>query len=247
MGLLKIAHRGASGCQPENTMLAFATAISPSMGANAIEFDVRSSKDGELVVMHDETVNRTTNGRGRVKDLTLGELRRLHAAKEEGVPTLEQVLRTFGNHFVCNSDFGNRLICNIELKERWISDKVLEIVKKCDCVDSVIVSAFSWEESKESDWNDLYALKIKEKKMKIGLLAGGSFIKKAIFVAKTSSLFPIYSLHFPVSSLTYSLVRSVKQETDCKILAWSTNDRSAIERLKKMGVSGIFSDYPDRL
>ena len=233
--MLKIAHRGASGYQPENTMLAFASAI--QLGADAIEFDVRSSKDGALVVIHDETVNRTTNGRGKVKDFTLGELRRLDAVKEEKIPTLEEVLKTF----------GNRLICNIELKEEWIGDKVLEIVKKCDCVESVIVSAFSREEGKESSWNDLLILKIKEKKLKIGLLAGGSFIKHATLVAKTSDLFPIYSLHFPVSSLTYSLVRNTRQETGCKIMGWSTNDRKTIERLKKMGVDGIFSDYPDRL
>jgi len=84
------AHRGQSGHLPENTLAAFREAV--ALGADRLEFDVQMTRDGTLVVIHDETVDRTTNGSGRVADLTLAEIRALDAGQGEQIPTFEEVL-----------------------------------------------------------------------------------------------------------------------------------------------------------
>jgi glycerophosphoryl diester phosphodiesterase len=91
--VLIVAHRGASAYEPENTIRSFDNAF--QLGADFVELDVRLSKDGSLVVIHDEAVDRTTNGSGLVRDLTLSELKLLDAGKGEKIPTLEEVLELF--------------------------------------------------------------------------------------------------------------------------------------------------------
>jgi glycerophosphoryl diester phosphodiesterase len=95
-----IAHRGFSGRYPENTLLAFRKAL--EVGADMIEFDVRVSRDGELVVMHDPTVDRTTNGSGRVETLTLRELKMLDAGMGEIIPTFSEVIEELGGKIGMN-------------------------------------------------------------------------------------------------------------------------------------------------
>ena len=102
-----IAHRGASGHAPENTMAAFRLAM--EQHADGIELDVMLSKDGHVVVIHDATVNRTTNGTGRVSALTLAELQTLDAGNGEHIPTLEEVLETFGDQWVINVELKNHI------------------------------------------------------------------------------------------------------------------------------------------
>jgi len=86
-----VAHRGGSKYAPENTLAAFRTAI--AQGADGLEFDVQMSRDGALVIMHDETIDRTTNGTGAVRDFTLGQLRTFDAGNGEKIPTFEEVLQ----------------------------------------------------------------------------------------------------------------------------------------------------------
>jgi glycerophosphoryl diester phosphodiesterase len=88
------AHRGRSGQLPENTMAAFRNAV--ELGADRLELDIQMTRDGELVVIHDETVDRTTNGTGRVADLTLAEIQTLDAGQGERVPTFKELLRFAG-------------------------------------------------------------------------------------------------------------------------------------------------------
>ena len=87
---LKVGHRGARAYEPENTLRSFRKAL--ELGVNAVELDVRRTKDGELVVIHDDKVDRTTNGRGLVNELTLEEIEKLDAGKGEKIPTLEEAL-----------------------------------------------------------------------------------------------------------------------------------------------------------
>lgn len=225
---LKIAHRGASGYQPGNTSLAFATAI--ALNADAIEFDVRRTQDGELVVAHDS-----------VRESTLGKLRQLDLGKGQRIQTLAQVCETFGKH----------LIFNIELKESGIADRVLEMVKKYDLAGSVIVSSFARAENGLSDassWNDLFWLKSRVKRLKIALLAESrQWAENAILSAQTSDLFPVYALNLSAKITDASLVRMAREKTDCKIFVWTCDDPEEIQHFKKLGVDGIFSDYPDRL
>src|SRR5690554_5799160 len=144
---LVIAHRGASAFYPENTMFAFKAAH--EMGAAMIELDITLSKDGIPVIIHDEKLNRTTNGKGKVSDFTLEELKKLDAGSwfhpkfsEEKIPTLEEVL-----------EFAqNRIALNIEIKPEAVSlspkegveEKSLELVKKYGMEKHVLFSSFHY-------------------------------------------------------------------------------------------------------
>jgi len=146
---LFIAHRGISARYPENTLAAFIGAI--DAGAHMIELDVCLSKDRHLVVIHDETVDRTTNGTGPVKTLTLAQLRQLDAGSwfdprfhAERLPTLAQVLDTVKGH----------LLVNIEIKPEAFEEKgpadaverqVLELVREKNMLEDVLVSSFEWQ------------------------------------------------------------------------------------------------------
>src|SRR5699024_5441969 len=90
-----IAHRGASGYEPEHTMSAYELAI--EQGADYIEQDLQLTKDGHLICMHDTTVDRTTNGTGNVSDLTLAQIKQLDAGNGQQVPTLDEVITRFGD------------------------------------------------------------------------------------------------------------------------------------------------------
>lgn len=141
---LIFAHRGSAGTHPENTMAAFEAAV--KAGAEGLEIDIHLTKDGVPVVIHDDTVDRTTNGTGRVKDYTLEELKKLDAgswfnANFEGavIPTLEEVL-----HWMSPTS----LLLNIELKSgvvryEGIEQKALDLVRKYDLMERVIFSSFN--------------------------------------------------------------------------------------------------------
>ena len=123
------AHRGAMAYQPENTLAAFETAI--GQGAYRIEFDIRRTRDGHLVVIHDETVDRTTNGEGRVADLTLSELKKLRSGSEE-IPTLDEAI-------FC---MRNRARLLVEFKEEDIAEQAVRQVEAAGVVDQCILSSF---------------------------------------------------------------------------------------------------------
>ncbi len=144
------AHRGASTAYPENTMEAFRAAI--EMGVDQIETDVRITKDGELVLIHDETVNRTTNGEGKVRDMTLAELKTLDAGikKDEKfagakIPTLRELMELVKDHPTMTLD--------IELKEYptegyeaiafSVCDRILEILEEYGYTDRCVINSFS--------------------------------------------------------------------------------------------------------
>lgn len=229
--MLKIGHRGACGYQPENTMLSFTTAV--ACGADAIELDVRRTKDGHVVVIHDESVDRTTNGRGLVRNFTLRELQRLDAAKEEKIPTLEKVFETF----------GNRITYNIEIKEGRLRKRLQGVIKKYGVGGSVIISSFP------EHWVDVLCLSTN---FRAGLLVRNSLSDADIAVilaARRTSLYSIYSIHVPKKIFDWNgnFLRMVRERTKAKVFVWTCNEISEIEKFKKMGVDGIFSDYPDRL
>ena len=128
--VLKIGHRGARAYEPENTLRSFQRAI--EIGVDAVELDVRKTKDNELVVLHNADVNKTTNGSGSVNELTLEEIKRLVIEKDEKVPTLNEAL-----------DFvGKRVIVLVELKETGIEEKPLDLIRQKGLMDNVIIISF---------------------------------------------------------------------------------------------------------
>lgn len=125
-----IAHRGASGYEPENTIRAFRRAI--EMGVDGVEADVRLSKDGVPVVIHDETLDRTTDGVGRVADYTVDELRRFDAGLGERIPRLPELLELV----------DGRVGLLLELKEAEAAEPSLKIVEEMGLLDQVIFLSF---------------------------------------------------------------------------------------------------------
>src|SRR5438552_3705606 len=134
--MIIFGHRGAPGYprSGENTAVSFRKALEWS--ATGVEFDVRRCADGQLVVIHDETIDRTTSGRGRVADLTYHEMRQFEAGFGEPVPLLTDVL----------DEFGAQCLLNIELKEAGIASEVKRLVLERRLEGHVIISAFEWQE-----------------------------------------------------------------------------------------------------
>jgi len=133
-----VAHRGLSSKYPENTILSFQKAV--EIKVDAIELDVRETKDGEIVIMHDEKVDRTTDGKGDVEQLTYNEIRKLDAGKWKGnfkdvkVPSLKEVFE----------NIGNKIYYFIEIKKVNIS-KVIKLIDDFNLKENVVISSFHIE------------------------------------------------------------------------------------------------------
>lgn len=224
---IKIGHRGAMGYEPENTLLSFRKAL--DLGVDAIELDVYVCKTGELVVIHDDKVDRTTNGKGYVIEKTFDELRSLDAGKSEKIPTLSEVL-----------DLENRKVkVNIELKGEGTAKPVSDLIKyyvdnKNWKFDDFVVSSFNHCELKE--FSEL------SPDVKIGALIVGIPLGFAEFAEKLNA----YSVNLCVEFINQEFVNDAHNR-GMKVFVWTVNDLDEIKRIKSLGVDGIFSNFPDRL
>ncbi|KDN54818.1 glycerophosphodiester phosphodiesterase [Flavobacterium seoulense] len=225
--MLKIGHRGAKGYEPENTLIAFEKAI--ELGADGIELDVHLSTDNELIVIHDETVDRTTNGKGEVNQLSLKELKALKIDNIQQIPSLTEVL-----------DLVNkRCFINIELKGIGTAKPVIGLIshyiseKNWDYND-FIVSSFDWKMLEQTHSLD--------SKIKIGVLTEVS-IDEALAFAKKINAFAIHPDYELLSKENVILM----QQNGFEIYPWTVNSESAIQKIKSFNVNGIISDFPDRI
>lgn len=224
------AHRGFSENYPENTMLAFRKAI--EAGANGIEFDVQRTKDGVLVIMHDERVDRTTNGTGHLKDFTLKELRDLEIAYDGGierVPTLEE-------YFELVKDLKD-FTTNIELKTgvvlyEGIEEETVEMIRAYGLTDRVIISSFNHR--------SLQAVKRVAPEIPVGaltecqLVGGPDYVKRARFEF----------IHPSAYGLTKEIVDAYHAE-GIGVNVWTLNAYPYdIQKLVDMGVDGLIQNDP---
>lgn len=229
-----LAHRGASGYAPENTLYAFKKAI--SMNSDGIELDVHLTKDEKIVVIHDEKLNRTTNGSGLIKDFSLSELKKLDAGswynpkyKNEKIPTLEEVF---------NLVKDKNIIINIELKNGIIEytgleEKVLELIHKYKIEENIIISSF----------NHYSLLKVKSlnSKIKTGILYVASLINPWIYAKNISA----YSLNPYFYSVDKNLVINCKKN-NINVIPYTVNDEEYIYKLIKSNIYSIITNYPDK-
>jgi len=217
--IIKIAHRGASAYEPENTLRAFEEAI--RLGADMIELDVRLSKDGELVVIHDDRLERTTDGFGFVGDKTLAELKTLDAGRGEKIPTLREVLDITKGRA--------RLV--IELKEEGTEELALNLIRESGSTDEVIVVSFS------------LAILRKVKELSRDIKTGAIYFMSAnpIRRVKESSADAIAPYHYFV---TKALVKEA-HENNLIVIPWTVDSKSRAQKLIEMGVDGIVSNKPD--
>lgn len=218
-----IAHRGASASAPENTIEAFQLAF--DLRADGIELDVMLSKDGQLVVIHDETLERTTNGAGLVKEKTLEELKTLDAGNGQKIPTLREVLDLYDGRF----------IINIELKNysdvfNALPIKAAQLVREYALEDSVLISSFNPfnlpRYHKRAPNNDL------------GLITQPKQANKWIW-----RLLKFDALHPHFSDVNQILVSSLHARNR-KVNVWTVDDAKEIQRLANLGVDSIITNDP---
>lgn len=227
------AHRGYSGKYPENTMLAFEKA--EEAGCDGIELDVQLTKDGTVVVIHDERVDRTTNGKGRVCDYTYEELAKLDAgAIKPGpwgfcpIPAFEEYLRWAAD---------KAFVTNIEIKSgvyyyEGLEEKTIALVRKYHMEDRVIYSSF----------NHLSLIRIKELEPEAfcGALDGRAEFGNAAAYCRQ---FGFAAYHPGVSGLGKQAIRDCHSE-GIAVQAWTVNDMGTLEQLEEWGCDGIFTNYP---
>jgi len=219
--MLKIGHRGARLYEPENTLRSFKRAL--DLGVDAIEFDVRKTKDGKIVVIHDEKVDRTTNGKGLVLDLTLKEIKLFDAGQGERIPTLEETL-----------DFMDREAkMLIELKENDLEENVLNLVSHAGLTDNVIIISFLEEA--------LRRVRELNSKVETGLIYSRhkNPVKTALEL-KANYLLPLYRF-------THSADVEKAHKNGLKVIVWTINTPEEVEEYVKKSVDGITSDKPDIL
>src|SRR5271170_3164477 len=231
--MLLIAHRGASGHAPENTLAAFRKAV--ALGAAFIETDLQLTRDARLVAIHDDTVNRTTNGQGAVHDLSLEELRKLDAGSwfgseftGERIPTLEEILEFSKKHDV---------VFYLELKPggSWGGEHALiGALRQSGEIPRTVVISF--------DAGILEALRRIEPTLMTGLLFDGQIdrpLERAVEVGARQ-------LAVRGDLVTPALLAEARKR-DLQVVCWTVNQPAHMRLLIEAGVDGIMSDYPDRL
>ncbi|MHA1578055.1 MAG: glycerophosphodiester phosphodiesterase [Candidatus Freyarchaeota archaeon] len=219
---LMIAHRGASFYEPENTLRAIERAL--GLGVDGVEIDVRSSVNGNIVVIHDETVDRTTNGTGKVANMSLLELRSLDAGRGERIPLLSEVLETV----------GNRAMLVIELKVPGIEERVIETLEKQDALGSVTVTSFLHRSVK------------RVKEINPGVRTGIIFSSSPVNPSRLALDADADTLFARHKYVTPDMVRNA-HENGLDIYAWTVDDAITAEKLILMGVDGIVTNKPDVL
>ena len=234
-GFKKIAHRGASGRYPENTRLAFSKAI--EAGADMIELDCQLSRDGHVVVFHDELLRRTAGVAGTLRSKTLEQLKKLdvgrwrsQSARGERILTLEEALEVFSGRADLCLEIKNypKSLPGIELK-------VLFILSHYDYLDRTIVSSF--------DYHSLGRIRELAPEIAIGLIFGSGVKQDPFTVAKELAA---SSLHVQKNAATRDfLTRAWDEGLDVHV--WTVNELRDIETFVSMGVQGIISDFPERL
>ena len=223
------AHRGASCCAPENTMTAFAAAV--ESGADGLELDIHLSRDGVPVVIHDETLQRTTDGWGPVAGMTWPRLQQLDAGSwfaaefaGESIPALEEVLATF----------GGQLRLNLELKEFHAGMAVLELLDGYPAVE-IVVSSFNYEL--------LRGLRSANGRLPLAVLFDAGNWRQAVQTANDLSACAFH----PAANLVTRPMLAACTRAGLPVSVW-TVDRPCVARsLARAGVSGLFTNDPSTL
>lgn len=236
-----IAHRGLSGFYPENTMLAFKKCL--NLNIYGIELDVQKTKDNHLVVIHDETVDRTFNGTGYVKNLTLEELQSLNSKfknyennKDCKVPTLKEVLLLFKpTDFIVNIELKNN-----KIRYKNLEDDVINLIKELKMEKRVIISSFnmrSLNKIKKLCPNITRSYLISEKFYKYR-------IESIIFYKAKKNKSTYISPNYIIVDKKFTEKCS---ERGFQILCYTVNDINEYKKLLSLNVDGIFTDFPNTL
>ncbi len=227
MEILNIGHRGAKGHVAENTLESFQKAI--ELGVHGIELDVHLSADGQIIVIHDETIDRTTNGNGAVRDHSLLVLQTHQIDRRFRIPVLADVL-----------ELANRkVLVNIELKVFETAGPVVDLIEKYVLeknwrYDDFLISSF--------DWVALEKVRALHAEIPLGVLTSTDLDLAVAFakVIRAETIHPYYHL------LTAENVASMHAH-GLRVFAWTVNEFEDLQLIRSLGVDGIITDFPDRL
>ncbi len=232
------AHRGSKGTHPENTIVSFKEAI--RVGSDGIEIDVHLSKDKELIVIHDEKLDRTTNGKGYIKDRTLEEIKRLDAGswfsedyKEEKVPVIQDVINLL-------NDLDYRGILNIEIKTdnfkyKGIEKRLAHVLRNQELKFTYLYSSFNIK-SLEKMW--LYDRKV----AKVWLVKGISNKNKELARLEKNKLLDGINPNIKKIKGKEEFLNSFSKN----IRAWTVNDVEDMKYCFSKNIEGIITDYPGK-
>ncbi|HMI06440.1 MAG TPA: glycerophosphodiester phosphodiesterase family protein [Flavobacterium sp.] len=225
--ILNIGHRGAKGHIAENTLESFQRAL--DLGADGIEFDVHLSVDGEIIVIHDETANRTTNGSGLVKELTLAQLKKLRIENRFGIPTLAEVFDLV----------DHKCLINIELKAHETAKPVVDLIERY-----VVEKHWKYEEFLISsfDWAALQQVRDLHEEIPLGVLTHTDLDLAVAFAKfiRAETIHPYFHL------LTSENTKAMQSE-NLKVFSWTINELEDIDKIKSYKVDGIITDFPERV
>lgn len=232
--VMRIGHRGAAGTAPENTLASMRRAL--ALGVDGIEFDIHRSKDGALVVIHDPTLDRTTNGTGTIAELTLDEIRDYDAGSWKGpeftgerIPTLSELVRAVPApaRLFLELKAGSSVYPDIEVD-------LARFLQRNDLLDRVQVSSF-----------DHFALR-RLRELLPYLQTGMLYSCKPIDPISMARACGASALHPNWTALSPELVASSHQ-AGLPVNVWTPNTEAAIAYCLELGVDGIITDYPERL
>jgi glycerophosphoryl diester phosphodiesterase len=225
---LIIGHRGAAGTMPENTLASFNKAI--ALGVDMVELDVQRCKTGELVVLHDDNVRRTTNCKGFVREMTLEQVQQCRIGfRGDTIPTLEEVFKLV----------NRRVAINIELKMLGTALLAGELVTR-------YVNEYGWS------YEDVVISSFQHKELAV-LKEAYPYIRRApVFERVPQSFAPIIKLLSPYAVvLNYRTVTPAIMDevhnAGVGVYVWTVNKEKQIRKMIALGVDGIISDYPERL
>ncbi|PLT27873.1 glycerophosphodiester phosphodiesterase [Peribacillus deserti] len=228
------AHRGSAGTYPENTMISFHEAL--RTGAEGIELDVQLSKDGQVVIIHDETVDRTTNGKGYVKDLNMDEIKTLNASHKfankygkTGIPTLEEFLLWFKD---------TPLLCNIELKNGFqpsmgLEEKVVHMIRKYNLQERIVLSSFN-------HYSIVHCFRLAPE-IEIAPIYSNGLFMPWIYARSIRGR----AIHPSLKVISDGMIAE-SMNAGIAVRPYTVNDESQMKRLFKVKCSAFFTDFPQK-
>lgn len=224
---LIIGHRGAMGHETENTLASVQKAM--DLGVDMIEIDVFKVKSGEIVVFHDENVERLTNGPGSIEDYNYIDLKKLIVDGGHKIPMLQDVLKLI----------DNKVALNIELKGANTADRVNHIMtyyieNKGWSAENFIISSFNWDELRE--------MRTLNPNVRLAILTEED-PTEAIPIAKELNAVAINPYYKNVNLQVANTIR----EAGLKIYVWTVNEEEDINAMKRIDVDGIITNYPERI
>ena len=225
--MLKIAHRGAKAYEPENTLQAFQKAL--DLNSDGIELDVHLCTDGHVIVIHDETIDRTTNGKGLVNTFSLAELKSFLIDGKYQIPTLNEVFDLV----------DKKCLINIELKGLGTASRAVPLIEE-------YISEKNWNYShfiiSSFDWNMLEETSTLNSNIPIGVLTEENLDAALAFAEKIKAK----AIHPDFNLLNEENVHQM-QDKGFLVLPWTVNTEEDIQKVKSYNVNGIISDNPDKI